>query len=177
MAAGITIYAPAIILSTILGWELKWLVVIIGVLVIVYTVSGGTRAVQQTQKLQMAVMMGGMLLALGYILYKLPINLPQSLAVAEKMGKLNGLNFNFDLQDRYNFWSGITGGFFLALSYFGTDQSQVARYLGGRSVSESRIGLIFNALLKLPMQFVILFTGVMVFVFYQFEAPPVFSIL
>lgn len=180
LAAGITIYAPAIILSTILGWSLTVTNLIIGVLVIAYTMSGGTKAVSVTQKQQMAVMMGGMVAAGAMVVSFLPDNvgLGDAVAVAGKMGKMNVVDFSWDWEtswdDRYNFWSGITGGLFLALSYFGTDQSQVARYLGGKSVAESRLGLLFNGLLKIPMQFLILFIGVMVFVFYQFNQPPVF---
>ncbi|MCJ8167254.1 sodium:solute symporter [Pontibacter sp. E15-1] len=176
LAAGITIYAPAIILSTMLGWSLNVTILIIGVLVVIYTVSGGTRAVSVTQKQQMAVMMGGMLVAGYMVVQYLPerVSFGDAVAVAGKMGKMNVVDFSFDWDDRYNFWSGITGGLFLALSYFGTDQSQVARYIGGKSVAESRLGLIFNGLLKIPMQFLILFIGVMVFVFYQFNQPPVF---
>ncbi len=176
LAAGITIYAPAIILSTILGWNLTLTNLIIGVLVILYTVSGGTKAVSVTQKQQMGVMMGGMLVAGYMVVSYLPatISFGDAVAVAGKMGKMNVVDFSFDWNDRYNFWSGITGGLFLMLSYFGTDQSQVARYLGGNSVTEMRLGLLFNGLLKIPMQFMILFIGVMVFVFYQFNLPPVF---
>ncbi|WP_266202638.1 sodium:solute symporter [Pontibacter kalidii] len=176
LAAGITIYAPAIILSTMLGWSLTATNLIIGVLVIIYTMSGGTKAVSVTQKQQMAVMMGGMIVAGIMVVRYLPENvgLGDAVAVAGKMGKMNVVDFSFDWNDRYNFWSGLTGGLFLSLSYFGTDQSQVARYLGGKSIAESRLGLLFNGLLKIPMQFLILFIGVMVFVFYQFNQPPVF---
>ncbi|PVY43072.1 sodium:solute symporter [Pontibacter virosus] len=176
LAAGITIYAPAIILSTILGWNLTATNMLIGILVIIYTVSGGTKAVSVTQKQQMAVMMGGMLVAGFMVVRYLPesVSFGDAVAVAGKMGKMNVVDFSFDWNDRYNFWSGMTGGLFLALSYFGTDQSQVARYLGGKSVAESRLGLLFNGLLKIPMQFIILFIGVMVFVFYQFNQPPLF---
>src|SRR5690606_32608805 len=139
--------------------------IFIGLLVIVYTVSGGTKAVTQTQKQQMAVMMGGMLLAGVMVISMLPkdIGFGDALHVAGKMGKLNVVNFDFDLNDRYNFWSGITAALFLFMSYFGTDQSQVQRYLSGKSVTESRLGLMMNGLLKVPMQFIILFIGVMVF--------------
>jgi solute:Na+ symporter, SSS family len=176
MGAGITIYAPSIILSTILDWNLTLTNIIIGVLVIIYTVSGGTRAVSQTQKQQMAIMMGGMVIAAFVIIDLLPetVTLGNAIDVAGNMGRLNVVNFEFDLSDRYNFWSGITGGLFLALSYFGTDQSQVQRYLSGKSVAQSRLGLIMNGLLKVPMQFLILFVGVLVFVFFQFYEPPVF---
>lgn len=176
LAAGITIYAPAIILSTLLGWSLQLTSIIIGVLVIIYTVTGGTEAVTQTQKQQMAVMMGGMIVAGILVIRALPesVGLTDALHVAGKMGKLNVINFEFDLSDRYNFWSGITGAVFLFLSYFGTDQSQVQRYLSGKSLSESRLGLMMNGLLKVPMQFVILLIGALVFVFYQYNQPPIF---
>ncbi len=176
LAAGITIYAPAIILSTLLHWNLTLTNIFIGVLVIFYTVSGGTKAVTQTQKQQMAVMMGGMILAGILVLNMLPeqIGLTDAMTIAGKMGKMNLINFEFDLDDRYNFWTGTTAALFLFLSYFGTDQSQVQRYLTGKSLSESRLGLIMNGLLKVPMQFIILFIGVLVFVFYQYNKPPVF---
>ena len=176
LAAGITIYAPAIILSTLLGWNLTLTNIFIGILVIIYTVSGGTKAVTQTQKQQMAVMMGGMILAGIMVISMLPkeIGFIDALHVAGKMGKLNVVNFDFELNDRYNFWSGITASLFLFMSYFGTDQSQVQRYLSGKSLTESRLGLMMNGLLKVPMQFIILFIGVMVFVFYQFNQPPIF---
>lgn len=173
LSAGITIFAPSIILSTLLGWNLTFTNVFIGVLVIIYTVSGGTKAVSITHRHQMAVMMGGMILAGILIIDMLPIKFTEALHVAGKMDKLNIVNFDFDLSDRYNFWFGITGALFLFLSYFGTDQSQVQRYLAGRSLNESRMGLIMNGFLKVPMQFVILFIGVMVFVFYQFHQPPI----
>jgi len=176
LAAGITIYAPAIILSTILGWNINLTIFCIGLVVIIYTVAGGTRAVSVTQKQQMAVMMGGMLMAAVVVVYMLPpeVSFSEAVHVAGKMGKLNLVNFSFDPNDRYNVWSGITGGVFLFMAYFGTDQSQVARYLSGKSITESRLGLLFNGLLKIPMQFIILFVGVMVYVFYQFVEPPVF---
>ncbi|MFP4095207.1 MAG: sodium:solute symporter [Cyclobacteriaceae bacterium] len=176
MAAGITIYAPAIVLSTILEWNLTFTNIVIGLLVIIYTVSGGTKAVSQTQKQQMAVMMGGMVVAAFVIFDLLPdeVSFGEAMEVAGSMGRFNVVSFDFDLNDRYNFWSGITGGLFLALSYFGTDQSQVQRYLSATSVAQSRLGLLMNGLLKVPMQFFILFVGVLVFVFYQFYQPPVF---
>lgn len=173
LAAGITIYAPAIILSTLLGWNLTFTNIFIGLLVIVYTVSGGTEAVSITQKQQMAVMMGGMVLAGIIVIQLLPISFVEALHVAGKMDKLNVVNFEFDLADRYNIWSGMTAAVFLFLSYFGTDQSQVQRYLSGQTLTQSRMGLIMNGFLKIPMQFIILFIGVMVFVFYQFIQPPV----
>jgi Na+/proline symporter len=173
LAAGITIYAPAIILSTLLGWNLTLTNIVIGAVVILYTVSGGTEAVSITQKQQMAVMMGGMLLAGIIVIKMLPISFQEAMHVAGKMEKLNMVSFEFDLADRYNVWSGMTAAVFLFLSYFGTDQSQVQRYLSGQTLAQSRMGLIMNGFLKIPMQFIILFIGVMVFVFYQFFLPPV----
>ena len=175
LAAGITIFAPAIILSTILGWDLRILIFTIGTLVIIYTVSGGTKAVSITQKQQMFVIMSGMVIAFVLILNSLPenINFNNALKLAGIGGKMEIVNFSFDIEKKYTFWSGITGGFFLALSYFGTDQSQVQRYLSGKSVKESQLGLMFNAVLKIPMQFFILLTGVMVFVFFQFNDTPI----
>jgi SSS family transporter len=175
LAAGITIYAPAIILSAVLGWNLNLLIVIIGILVIIYTVSGGTKAVSITQKHQMAVIFTGMFVAFFIIVSKLPadITFTKALNIAGASGKMDVLDFSFDFNNRYTFWSGIIGGTFLALSYFGTDQSQVQRYLSGKSIKEMQMGLIFNGLLKVPMQFFILLVGVMVFVFYQFNASPV----
>ncbi len=174
MAAGITIYAPAIILSTILGWNLNILILIIGVLVIIYTISGGTKAVAVTQKQQMAIIFLALVAAFFMILNLLPqeISFDKALRIAGSHDKLNILDFSLDTGTRYTFWSGITGGLFLALAYFGTDQSQVQRYLAAKSVKESQKGLIFNGLMKIPMQFFILLTGVMVFVFYQFEKAP-----
>ena len=175
LAAGITIFAPAIILSTILGWDLKLLNVTIGILVIIYTVSGGTKAVSITQKQQMFVIMSGMFIAFFIILNSLPedINFSNAIDIAGIGGKMKVLDFSFDINERYTFWSGITGGLFLALSYFGTDQSQVQRYLSGKSVRESQLGLMFNAVLKIPMQFFILLVGVMVFVFFEFNPAPI----
>ena len=174
LAAGITIFAPSIILSAVLGWDLRTLNIIIGILVIAYTVTGGTKAVSVTQKQQMFIIMVGMFFAFFFILGSLPSDIlfSQALHIAGANGKLEILNFDFDTQNRYTFWSGITGGFFLALAYFGTDQSQVQRYLSGKSVKESQLGLIFNGLLKIPMQFFILLVGVMVFVFYQYNSSP-----
>jgi Na+/proline symporter len=174
LAAGITIYAPSIILSTILGWPLSVTNLIIGVAVIIYTVAGGTSAVSQTQKQQMSVMFGGMVLAFIVLVNKMPegITFHRAMHIAGDFGKLNILDFNFDLKNRYNVWSGFIGGTFLFLSYFGTDQSQVQRYLSGKSLRESRLGLLFNALFKIPMQFSILLTGVLVFVFFQFIQSP-----
>ena len=175
LAAGITIFAPAIILSVVLGWDLLTLNICIGLLVIIYTVSGGTRAVNVTQKHQMVVIFIGMLVAFFLIVDKLPqdITFSKALEIAGASGKMEVLDFSFNLNNRYTFWSGIIGGTFLMLSYFGTDQSQVQRYLSGKSVKEMQLGLIFNGLLKVPMQFFILLVGVMVFVFYQFNEAPV----
>lgn len=174
LAAGITIFAPSIILSAVLGWNLLYLNIIIGILVIIYTVSGGTKAVSVTQKQQMVVIIGGMLIAFLIILNYLPLDISfsKALDIAGANGKMEILDFSFDFENRYTFWSGIIGGSFLALSYFGTDQSQVQRYLSGRSVKQSQMGLIMNGLLKVPMQFFILLIGVMVFVFYQFNTSP-----
>jgi SSS family transporter len=174
LAAGITIYAPAIILSVVLGWNLKLLVVVIGLLVVFYTLIGGTQAVNVTQKQQMFIIFSGMVAAFIFIVRALPENLTFSnaLHLAGINDKLNLIDFNLDFNNRYNFWSGVTGGLFLALSYFGTDQSQVQRYLSGRSLAESQRGLIMNGFLKIPMQFFILLTGVLVFVFFQFEKAP-----
>ncbi len=175
LAAGITIFAPAIILSVVLGWDLLTLNIVIGFLVIIYTVSGGTRAVNVTQKHQMVVIFIGMLVAFFLIVDQLPqdITFTKALGIAGASGKMEVLDFSFSLNNRYTFWSGIIGGTFLMLSYFGTDQSQVQRYLSGKSVKEMQLGLIFNGLLKIPMQFFILLVGVMVFVFYQFNEAPV----
>ena len=175
LAAGITIFAPAIILSAILGWDLITLNVIIGVLVIIYTVSGGTKAVSVTQKQQMAIIFSGMFIAFYLILQYLPdgITFTKALEIAGASDKMQVLDFSWDLNNRYTVWTGLIGGTFLMLSYFGTDQSQVQRYLSGKSVRESQLGLIFNGLLKVPMQFFILLVGVMVFVFYQFNNSPI----
>ncbi len=174
LAAGITIYAPSIILSVVLGWDLKLLVVLVGIMVISYTVIGGTKAVNVTQKQQMFIIFLGMFIAFGFIINRFPegIDFSKALTIAGKAGKLDVIDFSIDLNNRYTFWSGLTGGLFLALSYFGTDQSQVQRYLSGKSVKESQMGLIMNGILKVPMQFFILLVGVMVFVFYQFEPAP-----
>jgi len=174
LAAGITIFAPAIILSAVLGWDLLMLNIIIGILVIIYTVSGGTKAVNVTQKQQMIIIFIGMLIAFFMIMSQLPENITfkNALEIAGASNKMEVLDFSFDLSNRYTVWTGILGGTFLMLSYFGTDQSQVQRYLSGKSVRESQLGLIFNGLLKVPMQFFILLIGVMVFVFYQFNPAP-----
>ena len=171
LGTGITIYAPAIILSALLGWNLPATIIIIGVLVIVYTFSGGTKAVNVTQKQQMFVIISGMIITFFLILHYLPndMTFTNAIQIAGANGKMNIVNFSINPEEKYTFWSGITGGFFLALAYFGTDQSQVGRYLSGKSVRESQMGLIMNGLLKVPMQFLILLTGVMVFVFFQFN--------
>jgi len=174
LAAGITIYAPAIILSSILGWNLNLMNLMVGLVVILYTVSGGTRAVALTQKWQMAVIMLGMFIAFGLLIYYIPTDFGTSLELAGIMGRMEVIDLSFDINNRYTIWSGLTGGFFLALSYFGTDQSQVQRYLGGKDLKASKIGLYFNAWLKIPMQFFILLTGVLVFVFFQFNDSPAF---
>jgi len=174
LGTGLTIYAPAIILSSILGWNLTLLNVIIGILVVIYTFAGGTKAVNVTQKQQMFIIMLGMFTTFFLILHLLPNDMTFSNAmhIAGANDKMNILDFSFDPENRYTFWSGITGGFFLMLSYFGTDQSQVGRYLSGKSDKESQMGLIMNGFLKVPMQFFILLTGVMVFVFFQFNPVP-----
>lgn len=174
LAAGITIFAPSIILSAVLGWNLRTLNIIIGILVIIYTVSGGTKAVSVTHKQQMFIIFVGMFMAFFFILGYLPadINFTKALKVAGATGKLDILDFELNTSSRYTFWSGITGGLFLMLAYFGTDQSQVQRYLSGKSVRESQLGLIFNGILKIPMQFFILLVGVMVFVFFQYNPSP-----
>nr|WP_315250308.1 sodium:solute symporter [uncultured Flavobacterium sp.] len=174
LGTGITIYAPSIILSALLGWDLTYMNIIIGILVIIYTFSGGTKAVNVTQKQQMFVILSGMLITFFLILDYLPndMTFDNAMHIAGANQKMNIVNFSFDLDEKYTFWSGITGGFFLALAYFGTDQSQVGRYLSGKSVRESQMGLIMNGLLKVPMQFLILLTGVMVFVFFQFNGTP-----
>lgn len=176
MAAGLTIFAPSIILSVILGWDLDLTIVIIGVLVILYTTAGGTRAVGWTHLHQMVIILVGMGAAGMVLVLSLPdgVTVLDALHVAGKLGRLDVVDFSFDLSSRYTFWSGLIGGGFLALSYFGTDQSQVQRYLTGRSVAESRLGLLLNGLVKVPMQFAILLLGVLVFAFYQFVQPPVF---
>ena len=176
LSAGITLYAPAIVLSTILNWNISITTMLIGVLVIMYVTVGGTKAVSLTQRQQMAVIMSGMILAgiLAFSMLPENVSFGDTVSLAGELGKLNLVSTQFNLNDRYNIWSGLIAGTFLFLSYFGTDQSQVARYLGGKSVTESRLGLMFNGLLKIPMQFMILSIGVLVFVFYLFNQPPVF---
>ncbi len=175
LAAGITIYAPSIILSSLMGWSLTLTNLLMAFLVIIYTVAGGTRAVSVTQKQQMIVILGGMFLAAVILLHQLPdhVGLQESVQLAGRMGKLNIVDFTFDLSNRYTFWSGMLGGVFLFLSYFGTDQSQVQRYLSGKSLTEGRLGLLFNGIVKVPMQFLILFTGILVYVFFLYHPAPV----
>lgn len=174
MAAGITIYAPSIILSSLFGWSLFWTNISLGGLVIFYTVAGGTKAVSVTQKQQMIIILIGMVLAALVMVWKLPagVGFGDAVAVAGKLEKLQIVDFTFDPDNRYTFWSGMLGGVFLFLSYFGTDQSQVQRYLSGKSLTESRLGLLFNGIIKVPMQFLVLFCGILVFVFFQFTKPP-----
>ena len=176
LAAGFTIYAPALVLSVILGWELNITIFLIGLMVIVYTTIGGSNAVNKTHVLQISVITIGMFAAffMIYILLPKDISPIDAAYVAGKLGKLNAIDFSFNLNDRYTFWSGIIGGTFLMLSYFGTDQSQVQRYLAAKNITQSRMGLLVNGLVKIPMQFIILFIGAMVFVFFQFVTPPLF---
>ena len=174
MASGITIFAPSIILSSIFGWDLLLTILLMGAVVIFYTVLGGTKAVSVTQKQQMIVILTGIIAAAIILVMKLPedVSFGEAVDVAGHVGKMNVIDFSFDFGNRYNFWSGLLGGTFLFLSYFGTDQSQVQRYLSGKSLNESRLGLLFNGIVKMPMQFLILFIGVLVFVFFQFNQPP-----
>ena len=176
LAAGLTIFAPSLILSTILGWDLFWTNLALGLFVVIYTAAGGSRAVDWTHVHQMIVIFCGLFVAFGMVIWLLPdgVTLIDATRVAGQAGRLNAIDFSFDLQSRYNFWSGLIGGLFLSLSYFGTDQSQVQRYLSGRSVTQSRLGLLSNGMAKVPMQFFILFLGAMVFAFYQFTEPPLF---
>ncbi len=176
LAAGFTILAPALIISVILGWDFRLTIFMTGGLVILYTAAGGTEAVNKTHLLQMTIVTAGMAAALFMVFRRLPpdITFLNAIHVAGKLGKLNVINFAFHWKDRYNFWSGLIGGGFVALSYFGTDQVQVQRYLTGRSIGQSRMGLLANGVVKVPMQFLILFIGAMIFVFYQFVTPPLF---
>jgi len=176
LSTGVSIYAPSVILSVIMGWDIRAVIFLIGGSVTLYTATGGARAVDNTNFQQFLIIMGGMLVAFFTIIWTLPadVSFVEAVSVAGKLGRLNAMDFSFDLKNQYNFWSGLVGGCFLALSYFGTDQSQVQRYLTGESVTQSRLGLLFNGLVKVPMQFFILFLGAMVFAFYQFTAPPVF---
>lgn len=181
LSTGISIFAPSLILSTLLGWNIYWTNIFMGGLLIIYTVTGGAKAVAYTQQLQLIIIFGGMFIAGYYVVHNLPqhVGFTDALQVSGKLGKLNVIttgmkNGSFDWGDRYNIISGIIGGFFLALSYFGTDQSQVGRYLTAKSTKESRLGLLMNGLVKVPMQFFILLIGVLVFTFYQFNKAPVF---
>ncbi len=176
LGTGITIFAPAIILSSIIGWNLNLTIILMGVIVTFYTTVGGTKAVSASHELQMAVMIGGIITAFIITLHSLPqgIGMVDAMYIAGAHGRLNVVDFSLDWNSRYTFWSGITGGTFLALAYFGTDQSQAQRYISGQSVRDGRLGLMFNAFFKIPMQFFILLAGVMVFVFYQFQAAPLF---
>lgn len=176
LSTGITIYAPSIILSSILDIDIVYTTILTGALVIVYTVYGGTKAVSYTQMFQMSIIFAGLFMSAYMVVHLLPANVSftDALHIAGKMDKLNAIDTKFDWNNRYNIWSGIIGGFFLQLSYFGTDQSQVGRYLTGSSITQSRLGLIMNGLVKIPMQFLILLIGTLVFSFYQFQQPPVF---
>ncbi len=176
LAAGFTIFAPALIISVILDWNIDVTVFILGFFVIIYTTIGGSNAVNKTQIIQMIIITAGMFAAFFTIFHLLPKNISpiDALYIAGKMGKLNAIDFSFDLKNKYTIWSGLIGGTFLMLSYFGTDQSQVQRYLSGKSIAQSRLGLLANGIVKVPMQFFILLTGAMVFVFYQFSTPPLY---
>jgi Na+/proline symporter len=176
LAAGFTILAPSIILSALLHWNLSLTNIIIGSLVIIYTVVGGTKAVSYTHNVQMVIILAGMFAAGYMVVHLLPehVSFGDALTIGGKMGRLNVIDFSFDWKDRYNIWTGLIGGTFLAISYFGTDQSQVQRYLAGSSITQSRMGLFFNAIVKIPMQFFVLLIGVLIFVFYQYEPPPIF---
>jgi SSS family solute:Na+ symporter len=176
LSTGITIYAPSIILSTILDINTTYTTLFIGSIVVFYTVYGGTKAVSYTQMLQMSIIFCGLFAAGIMVVHLLPENIGfvKAISIAGKMGRTNAINFEFDLNNQYTVWSGLIGGFFLQLSYFGTDQSQVGRYLSGASVNESRRGLLMNGLVKIPMQFLILLIGVLVFTFYQYNKPPIF---
>jgi SSS family transporter len=176
LSTGVTIAAPSIILSILLGWDLTLTNSLTAALVTLYCMLGGSKAISYTQMLQMSVVLAGMILAAVFIIHQLPaeVGIKQSLQIAGKLGKINLIDWKFDLNNRYNIWSGIIGGFFLQLSYFGTDQSQVGRYLSGQSASQSKKGLLLNGFLKIPMQFFILLVGIFVFIFYQFNEPPMF---
>jgi Na+/proline symporter len=176
LSTGVSLYAPSVILSVIMGWDIRVVIFLIGGAVMLYASLGGARAVDNTNFLQFLIIMGGMFVAFVTIVRLLPPDdsLLEATRVAWKLGRLNAVDFSFDPTNQYNFWSGLIGGCFLALAYFGTDQSQVQRYLTGESVAQSRLGLLFNGLVKVPMQFFILFLGAMVFAFYQFTQPPVF---
>src|SRR5205085_4399138 len=176
LSTGVSIYAPSVILSVIMGWDIRVVIFIIGASVMLYASTGGARAVDNANFLQFLIIMGGMVVAFVTLVRLLPagVSFLEAAHVAGKLGRLNAIDFSFDIHNQYNFWSGLVGGCFLALSYFGTDQSQVQRYLTGESVAQSRLGLLVNGLVKVPMQFFILFIGATVFAFYQFTQPPVF---
>lgn len=176
LSTGITIYAPSIILSTILNIDTTYTTLFIGGLVVFYTVYGGTKAVSYTQLLQMSIIFCGLFAAGIMVVHLLPgdVGFTKAISIAGKMGRTNVIDFSFDWNNPYTVWSGLIGGFFLQLSYFGTDQSQVGRYLTGSSVSQSRLGLLMNGLVKIPMQFLILLIGVLVFTFYQYNKAPIF---
>ncbi len=176
LAAGVTIYAPALVLSVVLGWDVRWMCVMLGGFAVIYTAYGGSRSVSHAHVLQFLIILGTMALAFALIVASLPpgVGFMDAAAIAGRLGRLQAVELRFDPNDRYNLWSGLIGGFFLQLSYFGADQSQVGRYLGGQSIAQSRLGLLWNGVLKIPMQFAILFLGVMVFVFYQFAPAPLF---
>src|SRR6266481_3259277 len=174
VSVGVSLYAPAIVLAVIFGWPDQVTTLIIGILVIVYTVAGGIQAVTWTDVQQMLIIFSGLLVAMVMVVVLLPpdVSLLDAVFLAGKAGKLNAVDLKFDMNSRYNLWSGLIGGMFLALAYFGCDQSQVQRYLTGKSIAQSKLSLLFNATAKVPMQFFILFVGAMVFVFYIFERPP-----
>jgi Na+/proline symporter len=176
LSTGVSLYAPSLILSAVMGWDIRVVIFIIGGAVMLYASLGGARAVDNTNFLQFLIIMGGMFVAFFTVVRLLPpdVSFLEATRVAGRLGRLNAVDFSFDVKNQYNFWSGLIGGCFLALAYFGTDQSQVQRYLSGGSVAQSRLGLLFNGLVKVPMQFFILFLGAMVFAFYQFTQPPVF---
>ncbi len=176
LSTGVSIYAPSVIFSVIMGWDIRLVILLIGGTVTLYTATGGASAVENTNFQQFLIIMGGMFVAFFTLISLLPadVSFTEAAHVAGRLGRLNAIDFSFDITNQYNFWSGLVGGCFLALSYFGTDQSQVQRYLTGESVTQSRLGLLFNGLVKVPMQFFILFIGAMVFAFYQFTQPPIF---
>src|SRR5277367_1807892 len=174
LAAGISIYAPAVVLSVILGWPDRVTTILMGVLIMTYISFGGIKAVTWADVQQMSLILCGLVLALVLAIHLLPhtVSFSDAVSLAGAAGRLNAVTLNFNWNDRYNIWSGVIGGSFLALAYFGCDQSQVQRYLTGKSITQSRLGLLFNAVAKIPMQFFILFIGAMVFVFYLFVQPP-----
>ncbi|HEX7174820.1 MAG TPA: sodium:solute symporter [Pyrinomonadaceae bacterium] len=176
LSTGVSVYAPSLILSVIMGWDIRLVIFLIGGMVLLYAARGGARAVDNTNFQQFLIIMGGMIVAFFTLVSLLPadVSFVEAVHVAGRLGRLNAIDFSFDPSNQYNFWSGLLGGMFVALAYFGTDQSQVQRYLTGESVTQSRLGLLFNGLVKVPMQFFILFLGAMVFAFYQFTEPPIF---